>query len=284
MFRLTVLIDNNPHPYDTSLLVEHGLSFYFELNGEKYLFDVGASDGFYQNAMNLGISIEEVDSLFISHGHRDHTGGLEKFLEANSKAKIYLSEQVTTNSFYSCRRGYLKDISTPSILNEVDPSRLIFIDENKEINQQIRLINHFPNTHSSPVGNKTLFSGNSEAKQPDSFDHEMALHIHTNRGDVILSACTHHGILNTLLACTNSKNDKSNIKAYIGGTHLLDSDENNQYETEDDLITLSKTLLEEYPNMKLITGHCTGCNTMQQMQRTLENNFEQFYSGFTYSI
>lgn len=73
--KITVLIDNNPDP-ELSLCHEHGLSFYFEIDGLKWLFDVGASDQFSVNARKLDIAIKDVDYLILSHGHKDHTGGL----------------------------------------------------------------------------------------------------------------------------------------------------------------------------------------------------------------
>ena len=66
--KVTVLIDNNPHPTQ-NLLTEHGLSIYFEVDGFKWLLDVGASEQFYTNAVSLGINITDVDFLVLSHAH-----------------------------------------------------------------------------------------------------------------------------------------------------------------------------------------------------------------------
>ena len=76
--KVTVLIDNNPHP-ELNLLTEHGLSIYFEADGFKWLLDVGASGQFIINAQKLGVDISAIDFLILSHGHSDHTGGLENF-------------------------------------------------------------------------------------------------------------------------------------------------------------------------------------------------------------
>ena len=51
---------------------EHGLSLYIEANGQKILFDLGASDLFLKNAEKLEINLCEVDTVIISHGHYDH--------------------------------------------------------------------------------------------------------------------------------------------------------------------------------------------------------------------
>ena len=35
----------------------------------------------------MGIDVSRIDVLILSHGHVDHTGGLETFLHQNKKAK-----------------------------------------------------------------------------------------------------------------------------------------------------------------------------------------------------
>lgn len=276
--KFVTLIDNSSHPSDRHLLTEHGLSFYFEIGNEKYLFDLGASEAFYQNAKHLGIKIEDIDYLFISHGHSDHTGGLPKFMEVNTKAKIYLSEHIIGQSFCSSRRGTKKDISIPNI--EIS-SRLHFVANNNLINERIDLITIFPNSSPKPLGNESLFIQKGNEERPDNFEHEIALLIKQRDDYIILSACSHNGLLNTLSACTNAGSiDPSQIIAYIGGFHLLDSDENNQYETEEEIRSLCKTLLTSYPRLQLISGHCTGNSATRIFENEMNDRFKSFYSGF----
>lgn len=63
------------------LQTEHGLSLYIETAGHKVLFDTGATDRFLENAEKLGVDLTAVDTLVLSHGHYDHTGGVKVFLE-----------------------------------------------------------------------------------------------------------------------------------------------------------------------------------------------------------
>lgn len=48
---------------------------------------------FAENAKARGIDLAEVDALVISHGHFDHTGGVEAFAAQNAHAPIYLHEE-----------------------------------------------------------------------------------------------------------------------------------------------------------------------------------------------
>ena len=85
---IIVLAENTT---ECNMPVEHGLSLYIEVCGKKILFDMGETELFSENAKKLGKDIGEVDTAIVSHGHYDHGGGLEKFLQINSKAKVYIS-------------------------------------------------------------------------------------------------------------------------------------------------------------------------------------------------
>jgi 7,8-dihydropterin-6-yl-methyl-4-(beta-D-ribofuranosyl)aminobenzene 5'-phosphate synthase len=56
---------------------EHGLSFFIEEDQKKILFDTGASDLYVRSAIKMGISLGELDTIVLSHGHWDHGNGLQ---------------------------------------------------------------------------------------------------------------------------------------------------------------------------------------------------------------
>jgi len=58
-----------------------GFACFLETGGKKILFDTGADGRILMNNMRLcGVEPAEVDMVFISHAHWDHTGGLETFI------------------------------------------------------------------------------------------------------------------------------------------------------------------------------------------------------------
>lgn len=278
--RIITLIDNSDNS-KINLETEHGLSFYFEIDGYKCMLDVGASNKFIQNATSLDIDVSDVDYLFLSHAHADHTGGLYAFLQTNSKAKIYLSSNISGAHYYSTRHGYPKDISIDYELIKNNQKRFIKVDSNTQILPSLQIITEIPLVFPMPKGNSTLKMCNesttsSDNLVPDNFSHELALRI-TNKDSsyIILSSCSHKGVLNTLLA-SKVKNEIT----YIGGMHLLDSDENYKYETPEDLNLFAQNLISNYPNIKLITGHCTGAESKKILSQILEKDFNNFYSGY----
>ena len=230
--KLTVLVDNVAN--DTNeLKSEHGLAFWMQVDGRNFLVDVGATALFVENASKMGIDIADADYLILSHAHADHTGGLATFLKINNKAKIYLSSYVYGRICYSTRRGYIRDISIDHHLLQQYKERFIFVDRNFSVTDSVSLICDIPTVYSMPKANETLFAG----KQQDDFLHEIAVMVTgNNKKDTIISPCTHRGILNILDASKNYR-----VQNFIGGLHLLDSDE--KYIFESGRLTYSRPYL-----------------------------------------
>ena len=75
------LIENIQGSQD--VLFEHGLSFYIETLKHKLLADCGQTDAFLKNAQSMEIDLKKVDTVILSHGHYDHSGGILPFTEVN---------------------------------------------------------------------------------------------------------------------------------------------------------------------------------------------------------
>ena len=60
----------------------------FEINGHQYWFDAGA--GCSRTAALGGLPLTGVDTIFISHRHRDHTGGLPPLLWAATEIEVII--------------------------------------------------------------------------------------------------------------------------------------------------------------------------------------------------
>ena len=88
--RIVTLIENTVG--SKPLKCEHGLSIYVETRKHKLLLDTGRSGAAIDNAKALGVDIKNVDTVILSHGHYDHTGGVMRFALENPKAKIYMQK------------------------------------------------------------------------------------------------------------------------------------------------------------------------------------------------
>ena len=76
--RLITLSENTA--WQTRVLAEWGLSILIEKDGRGVLFDTGETISAVQNAKTLGVDLTKIDTIVISHGHFDHTGGLTSLL------------------------------------------------------------------------------------------------------------------------------------------------------------------------------------------------------------
>jgi len=102
--RLTIVYDNNA--YDERLETAWGFSCYIKADNVTVLFDTGGdAQILLRNMAKLNLSVEEIDIVVIFHIHGDHTGGLFKVLELNSKVKVYLPASFPVE-FKERVRGY----------------------------------------------------------------------------------------------------------------------------------------------------------------------------------
>lgn len=275
--KITILIDNNGNPDNPALHSEHGLSIYFEIDSQKWLYDTGASDKFYENARLLGINLAEIDHLILSHGHNDHTGGLERFLSLNKHADIIVSENITKNKYYSARHGERKDISIDADLIDSNSSRTVFTDKSYRVSDNVDVVRNSVFVNPAPKANLSLEKSDTCrcGYLNDDFDHEISIAIKTEYGLLILSSCSHHGVMNIVESCRNFTGC-DNIAAFIGGTHLVDG----EYETPEELNMLTKKLTEN--KIVLYSGHCTGEQAAKSFSKNMNGSFHTFFSGATY--
>ena len=95
MLNITILVDNETTK--SNLETEHGFSVLLESNEGIILFDTGQSDMIIRNAKALDIDLSKIDYIILSHGHYDHTGGLEAVLkETNNEVDVEITQKKKT--------------------------------------------------------------------------------------------------------------------------------------------------------------------------------------------
>ena len=271
--KATILIDNQAAA-DTRLQHEHGLSIYFEADGKRILLDTGLSGKALSNAQLLGIDVGEIDWLILSHGHVDHTGGLEAFLQQNEKASIYASRHILTWNYSSNHHGNQHSLSPNEMLIHRNLQRFHLLDNHVQLSPQLWLVFNRCHDFPAPNGNQYLSLIDAQGSCiPYGAEDEISVAIVENQHLHILASCSHNGILNIIRSC-QKVTGISDIATYIGGLHLLDDSE-----SENSLQTLASEILKQYPNLSLHTGHCTGTHAKNVLQKALKKQFHTFCTG-----
>jgi len=253
----TVLSDNRA--CFPEMETEHGLSVLLKTERHRLLLDTGASALFIRNAERLGIDLESVDYVFISHGHNDHAGGLQYFMEVNHHAKVIVSPHAWHHAFYS-KRHFLHSITTH--WPEIPTERLLLVDHTCQLADDISVIACIPQQHPLPQGNQYLMvpDGNGSYVNDD-FRHELVLYTE----GLLFTGCAHNGLENILDACPWP------VTTVVGGFHLLDG-----YETADQLKALGQRLVCKYPQMQFYTSHCTGDEVYSTLKESLGSQLHHF--------
>ena len=92
---LTTLCENTAAR--VGIRAEWGLSILVETDEDAILLDTGHSTVATFNAAVLGVDISALHTIVLSHGHRDHTGGLWSVLSAIQKDPALREEARAVN-------------------------------------------------------------------------------------------------------------------------------------------------------------------------------------------
>lgn len=261
MIKITCLIENLV--YRGGLLAEHGLSFHIQTDTQSILFDTGQTGNFILNAQKLGVDIENIDSLVLSHGHYDHTGGLEAFCEINSQAKIYCKPQIFQQKFNG-----KKSIGFKQFTN-IDHERFICIEETTQIDESIFINPDIPIYNSSDT-NWTYFKTEKDFQIiPDTFEDELFVSIiHENKLS-ILSSCSHRGITNIVRKAIEDYSYP--LYLVLGGFHIKDAQ-------TDRTKILADFFTYNSPEI-IATCHCTGIEQYNSLKNSLGEKVQYFHTG-----
>ena len=273
------------------LPVEHGLSLYIQLNnGHTVLFDMGQSAMFADNAKELGLRVEDVDTAIISHGHYDHGGGLTAFLELNSKAKVYI-HKMAFEGHYSQKDTGLKYIG-------IDPNlkvneRFVLCDDQTTVANVGILFAGVDGNVCRPFGNRLLFKDSPlgvASADPvvagfclktecsainDDFCHEQNLIIEEGNKTILFAGCAHNGIVNII---NKAKEILGHYPTHVlAGMHLVKSGLDEK--TENAFIANLANELLSIEGCTFYTMHCTGTDQYGKLKVIMKDRIEYLSCG-----
>lgn len=241
--KITVLAENIT--YKDGIDAEHGLSLFIETDKNKILFDMGQTALFARNAEKLGVDLSEVDVAVVSHGHYDHGGGLGKFLELNKKAPVYISEYAFGPYYNGTRKHIGLDFT------HACSERLVFTKDVCTIAEGLTLFSCNDKEKRHDLGSLGLLARRNGEFQPDDFRHEQYLLIEENGKKILISGCSHKGIMDIVEWFTPD--------IIVGGFHY------SKLPTDEKLESYAKYL--DSFDTHFYTCHCTGVEQYEFMKR-----------------
>lgn len=259
--KVTVLLENATPT--SRLAARHGLALWVEAAGRRILFDMGPDAAFLANAEELGIDVATADAAVLSHGHADHGGGLGAYLAAADARSAQAPVFVRAHAF----DVHLSGSGERRHAISLDPAlagaaRLVTVTEDAlDIAPGLTLFATTARPHPEPASNARLFAapGGAPAEAAgtevvaDNFSHEQSLLVREGGRTVLISACSHAGILNIMDEAERLA--ARPLDAVVAGFHLMAP---SALSTADD--TTVRTLARElaaHP-ARYFTFHCTG--------------------------
>lgn len=273
--RITVLVENTVRR--PGLLAEHGWALWIEADGHRLLFDAGQGEVLPHNADRLGIQLDTVEKIVVSHGHFDHTGGLADVLHAAPHADLYLHPAALERKYHREKRPPHRSIGIPqwdkrtlrgqaqSLTRTREPTELI---PGVSVTGEIPRRNDFEDTGGP-------FYRDLSCTDPDPLTDDQAMFIETPAGLVVVLGCAHAGIINTLDYIAELT-DRSPIHTVIGGMHLMRSSLERIDATVDALLA--------HGVQKVGTAHCTGIRATTRLWSRMPGECFECAAGSTLSI
>jgi 7,8-dihydropterin-6-yl-methyl-4-(beta-D-ribofuranosyl)aminobenzene 5'-phosphate synthase len=254
-----------------SIIAEHGFSALVRTtNGNTehtMLFDFGYSPhGVVHNMDALGVDASKIEELALSHGHMDHTGGLEAIVNKIGKPlKIFMHAFATDNNRYL---KFTEDFKLmfpefkSASLSEKGLGIKASIDPQEMIGGYALFLGEIPRHTSFEQGMPLAYYKDSSGEHKDDIIDDSSLtFVLRDKGLVILTGCAHAGVINTIRHAQKTIGiDK--VHAVIGGFHLGGASVPTVIEPT---INELKSIGPDY----IIPCHCTGRTAIMAMEREM---------------
>jgi len=275
--RITVICENTVGP-SLPTLGEHGFAVFIERKSSNYLFDTGQGISILHNAKYLKKDITSIKGIALSHGHYDHTGGLQHVLKLKKKVKVYTHPDSFSKKYARLKingketERYI-GIKHKKEYYEKRGAQFIFSSSFREIDKDIYLTGEVPRITDFEKGDTRLLVKKNKELVSDPLRDDQSLVLKTKQGLVVILGCAHSGLINTLNHIMNHLGDEK-LDTVIGGTHL-------GFLKEDQLdSTISH--LKRYDFKKIGASHCTGLKAAARLFQEFKDKF--FFANVGTSI
>jgi len=282
----------------STLAGEWGLSLHLESRRAgttaQHLLDFGYTpEILLRNVDLLDIDPHKLDGLILSHGHRDHFGGLVGFVERHRRAMksdmaLYVGGETIFREKWLPTRAGEPSVSWGAL------DRIALTAQNVRpvcCEAPHALTGPFTTGEIERTSFETV-TGGSQVMSEDHFteaerqgqlvldqhkDEHGTCYIVQGRGLVVISSCGHTGIVNTVKTAMRVANTEK-LHAVIGGFHLGMAPADYIAHTVDELESLKPDVV--------VPMHCTGAPFIDAIRRRMPDRVvaSNLGSRFTFGV
>jgi 7,8-dihydropterin-6-yl-methyl-4-(beta-D-ribofuranosyl)aminobenzene 5'-phosphate synthase len=255
---------------------EWGLSIFIEADNKHILFDTGPGFSTIYNAQPLGIDFKTIDSIVLSHGHYDHTGGLKAVLRRKGTVDVIAHPDIWGKK-YSFRENNYRYIGIPFPKEKLEGlgARFILSGDPIWISDNIVTSGEVPFSTGYEETDSSLYKIDNNTLIRDNFTDDLSLAIKTDKGLSIFLGCAHRGMINIINHFQKTTGEKR-VYSVIGGTHLISA---SQERLDRTIADLKKTGIQ-----KLGVSHCTGFDASIRLVEEFKDIFFLNSSGSRHKL
>lgn len=271
--------------FKNSVLAEHGYAALVRATrgqeARTLVFDFGFSeDVAVRNASALSLDLSQAEAAVLSHGHLDHFGGLlavGKKIGRQGMELVAHPEVFKAGRFFEPMPGLR--ISMPVIGREAAEKAGFRVVESREPRQMLGgnavFLGEIPRETPFEKGMPNAYyidKDGGEHPDPITDDSALALNVE-GRGLVVLSGCSHAGIINTV-RYAQKVTGVSRVHAVVGGFHLTGP-------AFASVIGPTVEALREIAPDYVVPTHCTGRAAVMEFERRMPKEFVLNMAGTT---